>query len=243
MFDLTGRKALVTGATGGIGGAIASALREQGAAVALSGTREDALRAVAEELDGVPLPCDLSDREAARHLPARAQEALGGLDILVNNAGITRDGLALRMSDDDWDRVLEVNLGACFRLARGALRTMMRQRWGRIISISSVVGHTGNPGQANYAAAKAGLAGVTRSLALEVATRGITVNAVAPGLIETAMTARLQGSQREAMLSRVPVARIGTPRDVAVTVAFLASEEAAYVTGEILHVNGGMAML
>ena len=243
MFDLTGRRALVTGATGGIGRAIATALREQGAALALSGTREEVLREAAAELDAVPLPCDLADREAAQKLPARAQEALGGLDILVNNAGITRDGLALRMSDDDWDRVLEVNLGACFRLARGALRMMMRQRWGRIISISSVVGHTGNPGQANYAAAKAGLAGMTRSLALEVASRGITVNAIAPGLVESAMTARLQGAQRDAMLSRVPAGRIGQPRDVAAAVAYLASEEAAYVTGETVHVNGGMAML
>lgn len=243
MFDLTGRRALVTGATGGIGRAIAAALREQGAALALSGTREEVLREAAAELDGVPLPCNLADREAAQNLPARAQEALGGLDILVNNAGITRDGLALRMSDEDWDRVLEVNLGACFRLARGALRMMMRQRWGRIISISSVVGHTGNPGQANYAAAKAGLAGMTRSLALEVASRGITVNAVAPGLVESAMTARLQGAQRDAMLSRVPAGRIGEPRDVAAAVAYLASDEAAYVTGETVHVNGGLAML
>ena len=243
MFDLTGRRALVTGATGGIGRAIAAALREQGAALALSGTREEVLREAAAELDGVPLPCNLADREAAKKLPTRAQEALGGLDILVNNAGITRDGLALRMSDEDWDSVLEVNLGACFRLARSALRMMMRQRWGRIISISSVVGHTGNPGQANYAAAKAGLAGMTRSLALEVASRGITVNAIAPGLVESAMTARLQGAQRDAMISRVPAGRIGQPRDVAAAVAYLASEEAAYVTGETVHVNGGMAML
>ena len=243
MFDLTGRKALVTGATGGIGGAIAYALRKQGAAVAVSGTREDVLRKIANELSGIPLPCDLSNRDSVQDLPARAREALGGLDILVNNAGITRDGLALRMSDSDWDQVLEVNLGACFRLARVALRGMMRQRWGRIVSISSVVGHTGNPGQVNYAAAKAGVAGMTRSLALEVASRGITVNAVAPGLIETAMTAGLEGQQREAMLSRVPVGRIGEPGDVAAAVVFLASDEAAYVTGETLHVNGGMAML
>ena len=243
MFDLTERKALITGATGGIGRAIAEALRNRGATVALSGTREEVLRSLAEELDAVPLACDLADREEVQRLPVRAQEALGGLHILVNNAGITRDGLALRMSDDDWDRVLEVNLGACFRLARSALRGMMRQRWGRIISISSVVGHTGNPGQANYAAAKAGLAGMTRSLALEVATRGITVNAVAPGLIETAMTENLQGAHRDAMLSRVPAGRIGEPKDVAAAVVFLASEEAAYVTGETIHVNGGMAML
>lgn len=243
MFDLTGKKALVTGATGGIGGAIAGALRKRGATIALSGTREDVLHSIAKELNGVPLACNLADRESVQGLPTRAQEALGGLDILVNNAGITRDGLALRMSDSDWDQVLEINLGACFRLARAALRGMMRQRWGRIVSISSVVGHTGNPGQANYAAAKAGLAGMTRSLALEVASRGITVNAVAPGLIETAMTAGLQGSQREAMLSRVPVGRIGDPCDVAAAVVFLASDESAYMTGETLHVNGGMAML
>ncbi len=242
MFDLNGRRTLVTGASGGIGRAVAAALRAQGAAVALSGTRVEVLQSLADEMDCVALPCDLSDREATRALPERAKDALGGLDVLVNNAGLTRDGLMLRMSDDDWDRVLEINLGAGFRLSRSALRIMMRQRWGRIVSITSVVGHTGNPGQANYAASKAGIAGMTRSLAQEVAGRGITVNAVAPGMIETAMTASLTEPQRSAMLARIPAGRIGAPGDVAAAVAFLASEEAGYVTGQTLHVNGGMAM-
>jgi 3-oxoacyl-[acyl-carrier protein] reductase len=244
MFDLSGKTALVTGASGGIGGAIARSLHAQGASVALSGTRREALDALAAELNGAAvLPCNLSDAEAVAKLPGQAEEALGGLDILVNNAGLTRDTLALRMKDEDWLTVLEVNLTAAFRLSRGVLKGMMKRRSGRIVNITSVVGVTGNPGQANYASSKAGLIGLTKSLAAEVASRGITVNSVAPGMIETAMTDALNEQQRERILANIPAERLGKPEDVAACVAFLASQEAGYVTGHTLHVNGGMAMI
>jgi 3-oxoacyl-[acyl-carrier protein] reductase len=245
MFDLSGRRALVTGASGAIGGAIARALHAQGAAVALSGTRQEALEALAGELTERVhvLPADLADAAEVDGLVPRAEEAMGGLDILVNNAGLTRDGLAMRMGDEDWQQVIRVNLEAAFRLSRGALRGMMRQRFGRIVSISSVVGVTGNAGQANYAASKAGLIGLTKALAHEVATRGVTVNAIAPGFIESAMTAKLGDKQRQAILSAVPMGRLGTGADVAAAAVYLASAEAAYVTGQTLHVNGGMAMV
>ncbi|SLN48193.1 3-oxoacyl-[acyl-carrier-protein] reductase [Oceanibacterium hippocampi] len=245
MFDLTGRTALVTGASGGIGGAIARALHAQGARVALTGTRQDALDALAGELGegAVALACDLSDRAAAEALPGRAEEALGGLDILVNNAGLTRDGLAMRMKEDDWQTVLEVNLSAGFRLARASLRGMMKRRHGRIIGITSIVGVTGNAGQANYAASKAGMIGMSKSLAQEVASRGITVNCVAPGFIETAMTDALPEAQREKLLQQIPAGRLGAGGDIAAAVVYLSSAEAAYVTGQTLHVNGGMAMI
>jgi len=245
MFDLSGKRALVTGASGGIGGAIARALHECGAAVALSGTRAEALEALASELGGrtLALAANLSDRAATDDLAARAEAALGGIDILVNNAGLTRDGLMVRMSDEDWQQVLDVNLTAPFRLTRAVLRGMMKRRWGRIVSITSVVGATGNPGQANYAASKAGLTGLTKSLAAEVATRGITVNCVAPGFIATAMTDKLGPEQRARLLAAIPVGRFGAGEDVARCVVYLASAEAAYVTGQTLHVNGGMAMI
>jgi len=245
MFDLSGKSALVTGASGGIGGAIARALHAQGAAVGLSGTRAEALEALAAELGerAQVLPCDLSDPEACQALPGRAEAALGALDIVVNNAGLTRDNLAVRLKDADWNLVLEVNLSAAFRLIRASLRGMMKRRWGRIVGITSVVGVTGNPGQANYAASKAGMIGMSKSLAQEVASRGITVNCVAPGFIETAMTGGLGESQRQKLLGAIPVGRLGSPYDVAACVAFLASDEAAYVTGQTLHVNGGMAMI
>ena len=245
MFDLGGKHALVTGASGGIGGAIARALHGRGARVALSGTRRDALETLAGGLgEGAHVvPCDLADKAAVAALAKQAESAMGGLDIVVNNAGITRDGLAVRMSDDDWEAVIGVNLTAGFAIARAALRGMMKQRWGRIISITSVVGATGNPGQANYAAAKAGTVGMTKALAAEVASRGITANCIAPGLVETAMTGNLGEKARDAMLSRIPVGRIGTPEDVACCAVFLASDEAAYVTGQTLHVNGGLAMI
>jgi len=245
MFDLSGKCALVTGASGGIGGAIARALHAQGAAVGLSGTRAGALETLADELGARThvLPCDLSDPEACQALPGRAEAALGGLDILVNNAGLTRDNLAVRIKDEDWNLVLEVNLTAAFRLVRASLRGMMKRRWGRIIGITSVVGVTGNPGQANYAASKAGMIGMSKSLAQEVASRSITVNCVAPGFIETAMTEALGAPQREKLLGTIPVGRLGSSDDVAACVAFLASDEAAYVTGQTLHVNGGMAMI
>ncbi|MDE0407782.1 MAG: 3-oxoacyl-[acyl-carrier-protein] reductase [Alphaproteobacteria bacterium] len=244
MFDLSDRTALVTGASGGIGAAIARALAAQGARVGLSGTREAALEALAGELDGAAvLPCNLGDSEAADGLVARAEEALGPLDILVSNAGVTRDGLFLRMRDEDWQTVLDINLTASFRLARSALRGMMRRRRGRIIAVSSVVGVTGNPGQANYAASKAGMIGMTKAVAAEVAGRGVTVNCIAPGFIDTAMTQELNEKQRTEALGRVPAGRFGLPGDVAAAAVFLASDEAAYVTGQTLHVNGGMAMI
>ena len=245
MFDLSGKSALVTGASGGIGGAIARVLYAQGAAIGLSGTRVEALEALASELGARAqvLPCDLSDPEACKALPGRAEAALGGLDILVNNAGLTRDNLAVRLKDEDWNLVLEVNLTAAFRLVRATLRGMMKRRWGRIIGITSVVGVTGNPGQANYAASKAGMIGMSKSLAQEVASRNITVNCVAPGFIETAMTGVLGEPQREKLLGAIPAGRLGSSDDVAACVAYLASDEAAYVTGQTLHVNGGMAMI
>ncbi len=244
MFDLSGRTALVTGASGGIGAAIARALAAQGARVGLSGTREAALKALAGALDcAAVLPCNLADSAAADGLVARAEEALGPLDILVSNAGVTRDGLFLRMRDEDWQAVLDINLTAGFRLARAALRGMMRRRQGRIIAVSSVVGVTGNPGQANYAASKAGMIGMTKAVAAEVASRGVTVNCIAPGFIDTAMTQDLNEKQRADALIRVPTGRFGLPEDVAAAAVFLASDEAAYVTGQTLHVNGGMAMI
>jgi 3-oxoacyl-[acyl-carrier protein] reductase len=245
MFSLEGRKALVTGATGGLGGAIAKGLHAQGAAVALSGTRAEKLEALKAELGerASIVACDLSDAAAVDALVGRATEALGGLDILVANAGITRDGLLMRMKDEDWDAVIKVNLESYFRLARAAMRGMMKQRWGRIISITSVVGATGNPGQANYAAAKAGLAGMTKAIAQEVASRGITANCIAPGFIATPMTEGLGDKVKEELLGRIPVGRLGTPADVAAAAVYLASDEAAYVTGQVLHVNGGMAMI
>ncbi len=245
MFDLSGKCALVTGASGGIGGAIARAFHAQGASVACSARRGDVLEELAGELGARAhaIPCDLSDEAATRALIGKAEEAMGQVDILVNNAGVTRDALALRIKDEDWRAVIEVNLNAGFRLARAALRGMMKRRWGRIIGISSIVGVSGNPGQANYAAAKAGMIGMSKSLAAEVARRGVTVNCVAPGLIETAMTESLDEEQRRRLESGIPMGRMGRPVEVAVCVAFLASEEATYVTGQTLHVNGGMAMI
>ncbi|PKP83889.1 MAG: 3-oxoacyl-[acyl-carrier-protein] reductase [Alphaproteobacteria bacterium HGW-Alphaproteobacteria-2] len=245
MFDLSGKTALITGASGGIGGDIARALHARGATVGLSGTREAPLAALAAELGARAhvLPCDLADAGALADLPKRAAEAMGSLDILVNNAGITRDNLFMRMSDAEWDAVLAVNLTAAMRLSRAALRGMMKARWGRIISITSVVGTTGNPGQGNYAAAKAGLVGMSKSLAQEVASRGITVNCVAPGFIETAMTDKLTDDQKTRILGQIPAGRMGTGAEVAAAVVFLASPEAGYVTGQTLHVNGGMAMI
>ncbi len=245
MFDLSGKTALVTGASGGIGAAIARRLHAQGAAVALSGTRTEAIETLAGELGErvAVTPCRLDDAEATAALPGAVEKALGGLDILVNNAGLTRDQLALRMKDEDWQTVLEVNLTAAFRLSRAALRGMMKRRWGRIVSITSVVGVTGNPGQANYAASKAGLIGMSKSLAAEVAARGVTVNCVAPGFIATAMTDALTDEQKERILAAVPAASLGSPDDVAAAVVYLASVEAGYVTGQTLHVNGGMAMI
>jgi len=244
MFDLTGKTALVTGASGGIGAAIARTLHGAGAGVVLSGTRADALDALAAELGArvATAPCDLSDGEAVNGLIAAAGDALAPIDILVNNAGMTKDGLAMRMKDEDWDAVLAVNLTAAFRLSRAALRNMMRTRWGRIVNITSVVGHIGNPGQSNYAAAKAGLAGMTRSFAAETASRGVTVNCIAPGFITTAMTEGLTDKQRETIGSHIPAGRFGAPEDIAAAALYLASDAAGYVTGQTLHVNGGMAM-
>jgi 3-oxoacyl-[acyl-carrier protein] reductase len=245
MFDLTGKTALVTGATGGIGGAIARALHARGAAVAISGTRREALDALAADLkDRVHvLTCNLGDKDDVEKLVPAAEAVLGGLDILVNNAGITRDNIFMRLKDEEWDQVIAVDLTAGFRLARAAVRGMMRKRSGRIISITSVVGVTGNAGQGNYAAAKAGLIGMTKSLAQEVASRGVTVNCIAPGFIETAMTDALNDKQKDAVLGRIPAQRFGRVLDVAAAAVFLASEEAGYMTGQTLHVNGGMAMV
>ncbi len=245
MFDLTGKNVLVTGASGGIGGEIARRLHASGASVGVSGTRLEPLKALAADLGerAHVLACNLSDTAAITELPKQASEAMGSVDILVNNAGITRDNLFMRMSQDEWQSVLDVNLTATMLLCKGVLRGMMKARWGRIINISSVVGATGNPGQANYAASKAGMVGMSKSLAYEVASRGITVNAIAPGFIETAMTASLKDSQKEAILSSIPSGRMGAPHEIAAAVVYLASEAAGYVTGTTLHVNGGMAML
>ncbi|SEN63837.1 3-oxoacyl-[acyl-carrier-protein] reductase [Palleronia pelagia] len=245
MFELNGKAALVTGASGGIGGEIARVLHGAGAKVGLSGTRQGPLDGLAAELGegAFALPCDLGDDDALKALPKQAAEAMGSLDILVNNAGITRDGLMMRMGDDDWAQVLDVNLTAVMKLSQASLRGMMKARWGRIVNISSIVGETGNPGQANYSAAKAGMVGMSKSLAQEVASRGITVNCVAPGFIETAMTDKLNDKQRDGMLAQIPVGRMGTPDEIAAAVLYLASNEAAYVTGATLHVNGGMAMV
>jgi 3-oxoacyl-[acyl-carrier protein] reductase len=245
MLDLSGRSALVTGASGGIGGAIARTLAGQGARVGLSGTRVSALEALAAEIgpSARAIPADLGGQGGAEALVRDAEAEFGSLDIVVSNAGITRDGLVLRMSDDDWRTVLDVNLGAAFRLARAALRGMMKRRWGRIIGITSVVGVAGNAGQVNYAASKAGMIGMFKALAQEVAARGITANCVAPGFIETEMTAALPLDRQKAILDRIPVGRLGTPEDVAACVGYLASAEAAYVTGQTFHVNGGMTMV
>lgn len=245
MFDLTSQSALVTGATGGIGGAIARALHAQGATVALSGTRREALEALASELGARVhiCPANLSDTVSVEALVPSAEEAMGGLDILVNNAGITRDNLFIRMKDEEWSDVMRVNLDSVFRLSRAAAKTMMRKRYGRIISITSVVGTTGNPGQGNYAAAKAAIVGMSKALAAEVASRNITVNCVAPGFIATPMTDVLNEKQRESVMQKVPMGRLGEPGEIAAATLYLASREAAYVTGQTLHVNGGMAMI
>lgn len=245
MNTVENKTALVTGATGGIGEAIAKALKDAGARVAISGTREEKLKEVAALLGGdtVILPCNLSDPAAVDGLIARAEEAMGGLDILVNNAGLTRDQLAMRMKDEDWDTVIAVNLTATFKLSRAAIKGMMKKRSGRIINISSVVGTTGNPGQANYCASKAGMAGMSKALAAEVASRGITVNCVAPGFIATPMTDALNDQQKERILANIPAGRLGSPEDIAACVAFLAGDSAAYITGQTLHVNGGLCMV
>jgi 3-oxoacyl-[acyl-carrier protein] reductase len=245
MFDLTGKAALVTGASGGIGSDIARTLHARGATVALSGTRQEALEALKSELGSRAhiAVCNLSDLAQVDELPKIAEGLMGGLDILVSNAGITRDNLFMRMKDDEWDQVIKVNLTATFHLTRAVLKPMMKKRWGRIISITSVVGVTGNPGQGNYAATKAGLIGMTKSLAQEVASRNITVNCVAPGFIKSPMTDVLNDQQREAIMAKIPAGRLGSGRDIGAAVAYLASEEAAYMTGQTLHVNGGMAMI
>ncbi|MEH3047606.1 3-oxoacyl-[acyl-carrier-protein] reductase [Sphingomonas adhaesiva] len=245
MFDLTGMTALVTGASGGIGSAIAKALAAQGARIAVSGSNVDKLEAFREEMGGdhVALACNLSDAAAVDGLVPRAVEALGKLDILVNNAGVTRDNLAMRMKDEEWDQVIRVNLEAAFRLIRAAAKPMMKARFGRVISITSVVGQTGNPGQANYAASKAGLVGMSKALAQELASRNITVNCVAPGFIRSAMTDVLPDAQKAALTQRIPAGDLGTGEDIAAAVAYLASREAGYVTGQTIHVNGGMAMV
>ncbi len=245
MFDLSGKTALVTGASGGLGGAIAKSLHAQGASVVLSGTRAEALEGVKAELGGraFALQCNLSDSAAVDALFGQAEALAGEVHIVVSNAGVTRDQLLLRMKDDDWDTVLKVNLEAYFRLSRAAMKGMMRRRWGRIIGITSVVGVTGNPGQTNYAASKAGMIGFSKALAQEVATRNVTVNCVAPGFIASPMTDALNEQQREAILGRIPASRLGTGDEIAAACVYLASEEAAYVTGQTLHVNGGMVML
>jgi 3-oxoacyl-[acyl-carrier protein] reductase len=244
MFDLSGKTALVTGATGGIGGAIARALHAQGAKVAISGTRREVLDSLAAEIGGAAvLPCDLANKDSVEALVPDAEKTLGPLDILVANAGITKDNLFIALKDEDWDQVLNVNLTSTFRLARAAVKGMMRRRFGRVIGITSVVGVTGNPGQANYTAAKAGMIGMFKSIGKEYAKRGVTANCVAPGFIATPMTDKLNDKQREAILQMVPAGRLGAGADVAAAVVYLASDEAAYVTGQTLHVNGGMAMI
>ncbi|WP_439634148.1 3-oxoacyl-[acyl-carrier-protein] reductase [Glycocaulis sp.] len=245
MFSLEGKKALVTGATGGLGSEIARALHAQGASVALSGTRAEVLQKLADELGerAAVVLCNLSDAEAVDNLPKAASEALGGLDILISNAGVTRDQLLMRMKDEDWETVIKVNLEAHFRLCRAAMRGMMKNRWGRIIGITSVVGVTGNPGQANYAASKAGMIGFSKALAQEIASRGVTVNCVAPGFIASPMTDALNDEQKSAILTKIPAGDLGTGKDIAAACVYLASEEAGYVTGQTLHVNGGMAMI
>lgn len=245
MFDLTGMNALVTGATGGLGGGIARALHAQGATVAISGTRADVLEALAEELGERVhvLPCNLGDAAQVEALVPGAEKAMGQLDVLVNNAGITRDGLFMRMKDEDWDQVIAVNLTSAFRLSRACLRGMMKRRFGRIVSITSIVGVTGNAGQGNYAASKAGMIGMSKSLAAEVASRNITVNCVAPGFISSPMTDVLNDKQKDAIMGTIPAGRLGEGQDVAAAVVYLASREAGYVTGQTLHVNGGMAMI
>lgn len=245
MFNLTGKSALVTGATGGIGGAVAKALHQQGAHIAISGTRREALEALAAELgERVHIvTANLSDKDSVEALIPAAEAALGQVDILVNNAGVTRDNLFMRMKDEEWETVLRVNLEAAFRLSRAAIKGMMKRRFGRIVSVTSVIGTTGNAGQANYAASKAGLIGLSKSLAQEVASRNITVNCIAPGFIATPMTDVLNDKQREGILAKVPMARLGTPEDIAAAAVYLASDEAAYVTGQTLHINGGMAMI
>ena len=245
MFSLTGKTALITGASGGIGAAIAKALHDAGATIAISGTRVEVLEKVKAEIGErvFILPCNLSKSEEVEKLIPAAEAALGGLDILINNAGITKDGLAMRMKDDDWQSVIDVNLTSNFRLSRAAMRGMMKKRWGRIINITSIVGVTGNPGQVNYVASKAGLIGMTKSLAQELGSRNITVNCVAPGFIATPMTEVLNEKQKEGVLSRIPAGRMGAPAEIAAAVLYLASDEAGYVTGQTLHVNGGMAMV
>jgi 3-oxoacyl-[acyl-carrier protein] reductase len=245
MFDLTGKTALVTGATGTIGDSIARTLHAQGATVAISGTRTEVLDQLAGQLGGRVhvLPCNLAEPAAVDALVTRAEEVMGQLDILVANAGVTRDNLLVQLRDEDWDQVIAINLSATFRLTRAAIRGMMRRRFGRVIAITSVVGTTGNPGQANYVAAKAGIAGMIKAAAAEYAKRGVTANCVAPGFIVTPMTEKLNDKQREAILAKVPANRAGTPQEVAAAVAYLASNEAAYVTGQTLHVNGGMVMI
>ena len=245
MFDLTGKTALVTGATGGLGGSIARALHAQGATVAISGTRREALDALAGALVSRVhvLPCDLADKDAVEKLVPAAEEAMQKLDILVANAGVTADNLLVQLSDEAWDKVIAINLTSSFRLVRAAVKGMMRRRFGRVIGITSVVGVTGNAGQSNYTASKAGMIGTFKSLAQEYAKRGVTANCIAPGFIATPMTDKLNDKQREAILGRVPAGRLGTPEDIAASAVFLASDEAAYVTGQTLHVNGGMAMI
>ena len=245
MFELEGKCALITGASGGIGGSIARALYGQGAKVALSGTRIDPLKALADDLGdrAFIVPCNLSDVDAVKALPQKASEEMGGIDILVNNAGITKDNLFMRMSDDDWHQVIDINLTSTMHLMKSVMRTMMKKRFGRIINITSIVGVTGNAGQVNYAASKAGMIGLTKSFAQEIATRGITANCIAPGFIETAMTAELPENVIKNMLDAIPQGRMGQADEIAASVAFLASNEASYITGQTLHVNGGMAMI